>query len=77
MRPKRTPTVARSPTTSRRLESLDKRRLALEAEVDEKTLRRFLRGEEVRDASRRRIVRTAKALRLELPRTPSRQGSAS
>jgi len=41
------------------------RKLGAESMVDVRTIRRFLQGESVRGASRERIMKAAKKLRLE------------
>jgi hypothetical protein len=51
----------------RSIEAPDLRRLAVEAEVHEQTIRRFLLGLPVRALSERRIRRAASALGLPLP----------
>jgi hypothetical protein len=56
-------------TTSSTIEAPDRRRLALEAEVHEQTLVRFLNGYPVRALSRRRILRAAAMLEIALPNT--------
>jgi hypothetical protein len=45
----------------RRLRKQERLRIALDAEVDERTLQRFLRNERVRDGSASRIERALRA----------------
>ncbi|HVV50499.1 MAG TPA: hypothetical protein VHO06_12615 [Polyangia bacterium] len=51
---------------SRQLAAHERRRLALDAEVAEETLRRYLRGDPIRGLSRARIERALRAKGLDV-----------